>query len=172
MSSTNSTLERAFSLPIMAVVAAIGAAIAGTIYISLSGALLGALFALAALAVLAIVMAPLGLLPDMPAPQRRPAARSADAATAAAVSSSAALTSIDTTLPPGAPIPAAQIEATETEAQLLAAGRFAEYHLAKAKRLQQGNHHKDAAYHAAASLAHGDLPEAATLRRSALAAAR
>ena len=55
---------------------------------------------------------------------------------------------------------------------LLAAGKFAEYHLTKAKRLFAAKNFKDAAHHAAASLAHGDLAEAVSLRKAAIAAAR
>jgi hypothetical protein len=58
---------------------------------------------------------------------------------------------------------------TESESSLLAAGRFAEYHLTKAKRLLAARNFKDAAHHAAASLAHGDLPEAVSVRKAALA---
>ena len=49
-------------------------------------------------------------------------------------------------------------------------GRFAEYHLAKAKRLFEAKNFKEAAYQAAASLAHGDLAEASAIRKAALAA--
>lgn len=100
------------------------------------------------------------IAPAMPPASPVPAA-AAIAAPAVAVAS---------TLPAGAPIEAAKIEATETEAQLLAAGRFADYHLAKAKRLFAAKSFRDAAHQAAASLAHGELPEAAELRKSALAA--
>jgi hypothetical protein len=55
---------------------------------------------------------------------------------------------------------------------MLNAGRFAEYHLAKAKRLFEAKNFKEAAYQAAASLAHSDLPEAKTLRAEARAAVK
>lgn len=62
---------------------------------------------------------------------------------------------------------------TETEAQLLAAGRFSDYHLAKAQRILKEGNFKEAAYQAAASLSHNsDNPVAAALRKTALAAAK
>ena len=67
------------------------------------------------------------------------------------------------------------IEATETEAQLLAGGKFAEYHLAKAKRLFEAKDFKEAAYQCAASISHRELPDAKALRKAAkdaLAAAK
>ena len=61
-------------------------------------------------------------------------------------------------------------QTTETEAKLINDGRFAEYHLAKAKRAFAAQDFRTALTQAAASLAHGDLTEAAQLRAAAKAA--
>ena len=87
----------------------------------------------------------------------------------AAANSAIALVS---TAPTEAAVSDPKIESTETEAQLLAAGKFAEYHLAKAKRLFTANNFKDAAYQASASLAHGDLAEAKEIYKTARAQAK
>ena len=60
-------------------------------------------------------------------------------------------------------------ESIETEAQLLAKGKFDAYHLAKAKRLFAAGDMKEAAYQAGASLSHVTSVEAAELRKAALA---
>lgn len=72
-------------------------------------------------------------------------------------------------------VTAAQADALpETEAQLMAAGRFAEYHLAKAKRHFEAKQFKEAAYQASASIAHGtsnaENAEAIALQKAAKAA--
>ena len=172
MSATMSPLERAFTPLAAAVVATAGAIAGGTIYISLSGALLGLIGTLAILGILASGFDLLGIFPRTTSPPgsaRAPASTSTAAAFAATESSMA---EIQSTLPPGAPIAPEKIEATETEAEYLNSGRFAEYHLAKAKRLFEAKNFKEAAYQASASLAHGDLPEAKPLRKAALAAAK
>lgn len=169
MNATTSPLERAFSPLAVAVVAAAGAIAGGTAYISLSGALLGLISTLAILGILASVLDALGLLPKS---VDSGSTRSPSSTTSAAslVSTETSMAEIQSTLPPGAPIEPAKIEATDTEAELLNAGRFADYHLAKAKRLFEAKNFKEAAYQCAASLAHGDLPEAKSLRKTALAA--
>jgi hypothetical protein len=91
-----------------------------------------------------------------------------NAAAAMGLDQSAVVSNIvDTTIPREAAISPMTIESTETEAQLLAGGKFAEYHLAKAKRLFAAKDFKEAAYQCAASISHGDLPEAVTLRKAA-----
>lgn len=87
----------------------------------------------------------------------------------AAANSAIALVS---TAPTEAAVSDANIESNDTEAELLAAGKFAEYHLAKAKRLFAANNFKDAAYQATASLAHGDLAGAKELLNTARAQAK
>ncbi len=171
MSATTSPLERAFSPLIATVVAIAGAIAGGTIYISLSGALLGLICTLAILGILASVFDLLGLFPETSSPgsERAPAST---AITAASAPTESSMAEIQSTLPADAPIAPVKIDATETEADLLNSGRFAEYHLAKAKRLFEAKNFKEAAYQAAASLAHGDLPEAKELRKTALAAGK
>jgi hypothetical protein len=57
---------------------------------------------------------------------------------------------------------------TESEGELLAAGRFSEYHLAKAKRLFESGNLKEAIYQAGASLSHNpENNEARALRKQA-----
>ena len=73
------------------------------------------------------------------------------------------------TVPGGAGVTPVVVEVTETEAQLLAQGRFDVYHLTKAKRLFAAGEFKEAAYQAGASMSHRDLPEAVSLRKAALA---
>lgn len=171
MSATMSPLERAFTPLAAAVVAIAGALAGGAFYISLSGALLGLIGTLAILGILASVFDLLGLFPETSSAgsERAPASPSTAASFAATERSMA---EIQSTLPPDAPIAPIKIEATETEAQYLNSGRFAEYHLAKAKRLFEAKNFKEAAYQASASLAHGDLPEAKALRKTALAAGK
>ncbi len=171
MSAAISPVERAFTPLAAAVVAAAGAIAGGTIYISLSGALLGLISTLAILGILASVMDAMGLL-SQSAPSGSTRSTASTSSASALVSTESSMAEIKSTLPPGAPIEAAKIEANETEAEMLNAGRFAEYHLAKAKRLFEAKNFKEAAYQAAASLAHGDLPEAKTLRAEARAAAK
>jgi hypothetical protein len=120
----------------------------GAFYLSLSGVLWGLLSVLGALGVLATASDAVARLTgagDAPA-----TAVSAPVAEVAAGAASAVE------------------EETGTEAELLSQGRFDEYHLAKAKRFMAAGDGKQAAYHAGASLAHGDLPEAHRLRKSAL----
>jgi hypothetical protein len=63
--------------------------------------------------------------------------------------------------------------ATESEAELLNAGRFSDYHLTKAKRLFGEGNFKEAAYQAGASLAHDPRNrEARELRKRAQSARR
>ena len=57
--------------------------------------------------------------------------------------------------------------ANESERALLERGQFAQYHLAKAKRLMAMGNSKEAAAQAAASLAHQTTEEARALRRAA-----
>ena len=176
MGEGNGLLDRVFS-----VIGAGAAGVAGLVggglwYLSAPGAVFGLLMALAIMGGLTIVLTTIGALEDgVPAPATAtayaPTATPSAAYSAAAPAPITGMTAIETTLPPDAPIAAAKIEATETEAQLLAAGRFADYHLAKAKRLYAAKNFKEAAYQAAASLAHGDLAEAHTTRKAALAAA-
>jgi hypothetical protein len=61
---------------------------------------------------------------------------------------------------------------SETEERLLSTGRFAEYHLRKARRMMAAGEHREAAVQASASLAHGDLPEAREIYKAARAAAK
>ena len=68
--------------------------------------------------------------------------------------------------------PSTTIAPTESEAQLLALGKFADYHLAKAKRLFAAGDMKEAAYQAGASLSHVTSVEAAAVRKAALAAGK
>lgn len=164
MTATMSPLERLFSPLAAAIVAVVGAIAGGTVYISFSGAMLGLIFTLAILGILASILDAIGLFP-----------RSAPSATARAstsISSASTLVPTETTMAETdntQPADAAA-EVTATEAELLNTGRFAEYHLAKAKRLFATQNFKEAAYQAGASLAHDDLPEAKTLRQTALAA--
>jgi hypothetical protein len=63
--------------------------------------------------------------------------------------------------------------ATESEAELLNAGRFSDYHLTKAKRLFDEGNFKEAIYQAGASLAHDPRNrEARELRKRAQSARR
>ena len=171
----------------------VGGVVGGAWYLSFSGIILGAIYALGLCGVLATILALVarmtGATFDAPvmatagvptaastlaaAGNRAVSAAQAGVAAAAAPLSSAhtsAAVLVESTLPPGAPIPAEKIEATETEAQMLSAGRFSEYHLTKAKRIFEAGNFKEAAHQAAASLSHGDLPGAAELRKAALAA--
>lgn len=178
--------------------AAVGGLAGGGIYLSFSGVLLGIMLVLGALGLLAIIVsivqqatgasyepalagagapaAAASYVPSIPvasAPAPQPVSPAmASTSSGSGSGSGGASKIIESTLPAGAPIEAVKIEATETEAELLAAGRFSEYHLAKAKRFFASKNFKDAAYQAAASLAHGDLPEAKELRKQALAAAK
>lgn len=169
MSATISPLERAFSPLGAAVVAAGGAIAGGIVYISFSGVLLGLICALAILGIVASILDAIGLFPEV-APAATFRSTSSTSSAAALVSKESYMAEIVSTQPAGAPIAAEKIEPTETEAQLLNSGRFAEYHLAKATRLFDAKNYKEAAYQAAASLAHGDLPAAKTIRQTALAA--
>lgn len=83
-----------------------------------------------------------------------------------------AIAIVESTVPAGAGLPPVAIEVTETEAQLLASGRFDAYHLAKAKRLFAVGNFKEAAYQAGASMSHVDSVEATELRKTALASAK
>ena len=159
MNGNKSPFEYAFTLVGAVVVAIIGAIVGGTIYISTSGAIVGALISLALLALLAIVLTALGLQGKAKSEDTKPATPANQEAAGAT-----STTTVEATPPSEAPIVEEKIEATESEARLLAAGRFAEYHLAKAKRLQQAGRLKEAAHQADASLAHAKLPETQTLR--------
>lgn len=144
--------------PLLSSITALAGGIAGGgIYLSLPGAVFGLLLALFICALLAIATSAAGLTGEDSAPvASRPATIN--------------------TLAGGISAPESQEEAalepTETEAALMNAGRFADYHLAKAKRLFAAGNFKEAAYQASASLAHGSLPEAKELRQKAQAATR
>lgn len=127
----------------------------GAFYLSLAGIIWGILSVLGGFGVLAIlgdVVARLsGSSSDEPVPPL--AATTQMPTAAAAIANPAAAAKPDDVL--------------DTEADLLAQGRFDAYHLAKAKRYMTAGDVKQAAYHASASLSHGDLPEARQLRRAA-----
>ncbi len=154
MSTALSTLERAFHPAAAAIAALVGAVAGGVVFVSLSGAVLGLMTTLGGLGIAAVVMALLGWpIGTSRETRREPAAAPAMGALA---SSSSAVSAGEAT------------ETNETEAKILEAGRFAEYHLAKAKRMLAARDYKNAAYQAGASLAHDDLAEA----RQVLAEAR
>lgn len=142
--------------PLLSSIAALAGGVAGGgIYLSLPGAVFGVLVALFICALLAVTASAAGLTGEDSAPvPSRPTTMN--------------------DLAGGASVSAAQEEAvmepTETEAALMNAGRFADYHLAKAKRLFAAGNFKEAAYQASASLGHGNLQEARELRRKAQAA--
>jgi hypothetical protein len=129
--------------------AAAGAIGGGAFYLSLSGILWGLIAVLGVFGALTVVSDIVGRFKGDPIP-----APSVPLAAAAGQSG-----------------PVMVEEATESEAELLSQGRFDEYHLAKARRYLAAGDAKQAAYHAGASLAHGDLPEAHQVRKTALAAA-
>lgn len=170
MSSVLSQLDKVFHPAIAAVAAIVGAVVGGTVYVSASGAILGLLVALGACGISGVVLGLLGWTGGSSGAVARPAAGSPVAAQAAPPTATVAATVVESTLPSGAPIAAIKIEATETEAQLLAAGRFADYHLAKAKRLFAAKDFREAAHQAAASVSHGNNGEAVELRKAARAA--
>lgn len=165
MSTALSTLERALHPATAGIAALIGAVGGGAIYLSLSGAALGLITALGVLGIAAIALSVLGWLSGDTGQARRDptAAPSPTMAAAALVPSAAQVTSSAAATGDGV-----DVVPTETEAESLAAGRFADYHLAKAQRLLAAGHFKEAVYQAGASLSHGDLPEA----RQVLATAR
>lgn len=190
MNDILSQLAQRLNLPVAGIAAGAGGIAFGGIYLSFSGLFLGVVLALGLLGVTAVMIslispgvdgsigpamagagAPLSALaPSMPSTSHA-VAQTVMASTSSGPTGGPMRT-VDSTLPAGAPVEPAKIEATETEAELLNAGRFAEYHLAKAKRFFASNNAKEAAYQAAASLAHGDLPEAKELRTKALAVAK
>lgn len=186
MSNPIANFARGSSPVVAAVAGAVGATGGGGVYLSLSGMFVGLLVTLGICGLLvtlaALATRTMGLTAR--APQQRSAV--------------AAVSSISSAKPLSGPLPAAYAgghamnghsltpmtppstaaasaapsdpaaDTTQTEAQLLAAGRFAEYHLAKAKRLLASGEAKEAAYQAGASLAHDRLPEAREVRRLAL----
>lgn len=178
--------------PLLAVVITLAGAILGGSVINASfgvvvGLLAGAAVAIAlcgSVAMLAVmsdipaVAAAARSLSAMPAPQTVAAAPAVPAyahgghamnghpVSSAAVGTAAAA---GTTTSGGAGGTPVVVEVTESEAQLLSQGRFDVYHLAKAKRLFAAGEFKEAAYQAGASMSHRDLPEAASLRKAALA---
>ncbi len=163
MSTAPSTLEKALHPATAGVTALIGAAAGGALFVSISGAVLGLITALGALGVAAIVLAVIGRLSGGATDrQREPAAATAKSP---AASPKAAVASAN-----GGEDGAAIIEPTESEAEILSAGRFADYHLAKAKRLLAAGNFKEAAYQAGASLSHATQPEAKEVLDAARAA--
>lgn len=153
MASVLSRLVQGNNPLVSSVAALAGGAAGGGIYLSLPGAVFGLVIALSLCALLSILAAATGLWSDdgEPAPEQsgRPAMTAASpVAESAAVAAEAA---------------------TETEAQLMDAGRYAEYHLAKAKRHFAAGNFKEAAYQASASLSHGGSAEARELKSKAQA---
>ena len=126
----------------------------GAFYLSLSGILWGIIGVLGTLGLLAIVA-------DVVARLSGGSGGEPAGAFAAAVPMPAGAAA-------GASAASATADVLDSEAELLSKGRFDEYHLAKAKNYMAAGDSKQAAYHAGASLAHGDLPEAHRLRKSAL----
>lgn len=190
MNDIVSQLAQRLNLPVAGIAAGAGGIAIGGFYMSFSGLILGIVYTLGLLGLLAVLIslmspgssnafgpalagagAPVSTAANMVTAASQ-AAQNVMASTGSEPKTGGPMRAVDSTLPAGAPIEAAKIEATETEAELLNAGRFADYHLAKAKRLFAANNFKDAAYQAAASLAHGDLPEAKELRAKALAATK
>jgi len=176
--------------PISGAIATVaGSVLGGVGYLSASGMLLGAIAGLGLFGALPPIAAfiaritgqslamPALAMPGMPGMAGVVAA--AAQAAPAGFAQAAASTVMAMATPPSsggsvtsapAATPAANAAPTETETQLLSAGRFDEYHLAKAKRLFEAKDFKEAAYQAGASLCHGDLAEAVAIRKAALAA--
>jgi hypothetical protein len=156
MSSNLAQLARGGTPLFGGIAALVGGIAGGAGFLSASGVVMGLFAGLGVLGLAAIVAS---LMSGKVATETAPEAAGAIdvAAVAAAVTSGKA---------PGE----GKVEATETEAKLLADGRFPEYHLAKAKRFLEAKNYKEAAYQAGASLSHGDLAEAAEIRKAAVAA--
>ncbi len=130
----------------------------GAFYLSLSGILWGIMSVLGTLGLLAIVADVVARLSRGSGVEPAGAfAATVPMPTGAAAGSSAASATASATA-----------DMLDSEAELLSQGRFDEYHLAKAKHYMAAGDTKQAAYHAGASLAHGDLPEAHRLRKLAL----
>lgn len=175
-----------------AICAAVGGLVGGAIYISLSGVILGILMGFAVCGALAMLASLFALVTGdtvepafaqaagSPAYQSSlPGVASVGQASTNTVntvvntqgSSTPANTVAQNTLPPEvAALAPDKFEVTQTEAQLMADGKFAEYHLAKAKRLFDAGNMKEAAYQAGASLSHATSAGATELRKAALAA--
>lgn len=170
------------SSPIQAAIAGVaGGAIGGGVFLSVSGIVLGLLTALGlagAFVMVANLLARLTGSSDVRGKEKAvvlpftsKTAATAPAATTPAPPSDPTLAAVAvSTVPAEAGIAAETLDVTQSEAQLLAAGRFDHYHLAKAKRLFEAKNYKEAAYQALASLCHNTLPEAAELRKAALKA--
>ncbi len=164
---------------IAAGIALVGGLVGGGIYGSISGAVLGLLIGLgvAGVGMLISWMAAkaTGGLENNERPSGASPVASKTPIQSAAAAGGIAGSGLDSgavvvsTVPAEAGVPLEVLDVTQSEAQLLAAGRFDHYHLAKAKRLFEAKNFKEAAYQAAASLSHGTLAEAAALRKSALA---
>ena len=156
--------------PITGAVAGVaGGIIGGAVYLSISGVVLGTLMGLSLGGVLVFLSS---LFAKLTGSKSGPA-HASPSATPSTPSSSSPISAdaVVSTIPAEAGIPLEVLDVTQSEAQLLAAGRFNHYHLAKAKRLFEAKNFKEAAYQASASLSHGTLAEAAQLRKLALASA-
>jgi hypothetical protein len=192
VSDLTARLEHGGNMPLGGL-SALGGALAGAgIYLSLSGAILGLVIGLGVCGLLATFAALVARLrggAEVPAAPARAAIQVAAPQVAPAVHehfspAAAAGTSRSATVQPAPAAPAAPATAavavtpdadaviSDTEAQLLNSGRFAEYHLAKAKRLMAAGQHREAAVQASASLAHGDLTEARSIYDTGRAAAK
>lgn len=156
MGSVLSRLVQGTNPLVSSIIAMAGGAAGGGIYLNLPGAVYGLLIALCLCALLSIVAVGTGLSGEESAPASSPSVM--EAVTPAAGGSDSG--------------PGVATETTESEASLMNAGRFADYHLAKAKRYFAVGDFKEAAYQASASLAHGGLADAQELRRKAQAAAK
>ena len=167
-------LAKSLSLPATAILAAVGGVVGGTIYNSFSGALLGVVMVIGVIGILAVLASLVAALTGSPVEAVYSAAITAvdQIAFPALAAGSHAMNGHAAKGDAAVAAPAAAIEATESEAQLLAQGKFAAYHLAKAKRLFAAGDMKEAAYQAGASMSHVDNREAAALRKAALAAAK
>jgi hypothetical protein len=153
------------SNPIVAAMAGVaGGLIGGGIYLSISGVVLGTLMGLSLGGILVFLSSLFAKLTG----SKSEATKSPVGTAPISVPISAG--AVVSTVPAEAGIPQEVLDVTQSEAQLLAAGRFDHYHLAKAKRLFEAKNFKEAAYQCAASLSHGSLAEAANLRKTALAA--
>lgn len=191
MSDLTSGLARGGNTQLGGLSALAGALAGAGIYLSLSGALLGLLMALGICGLLATIAAVVAraIGGDDTAPA---AARGASAAAGPAVASAvqqhfasagggvpsrsaeaSTLPAATAAQPPvGTGEAGAEAPESDSEARLLSTGRFAEYHLSKAKRHATAGQHREAAVQASASLAHGDLAEARSIYTAARAAAK
>lgn len=160
--------------PVMAgLLAAAGLVVGGLIYISISGALFGLVCALGLYGVLGLVTAAVASATgaDLDS-DRHSAGQRIEAASNRAPPTSTSASAADPANEAAPPASTETVSDTAGEAALLSSGQFAEYHLAKAKRLYGARKFKEAATQASASLAHDSLPEASQLRRAAIDASR